>query len=156
MIVIENVSFIDHELGIPLPDGYKLAINRKKSNGVTICRNDVIFKHFWRCCVFLVKFWITRPSFISIPWLVLELWQFSFIKNWREIRKSEIPLSQFCQIPADLDVLVIPNSARMFLINCYWILQNARVTAFTISELLRKTRQGRGAGGSKFTNPHPD
>ena len=30
----------------------------------------------------------------------------------------------------------------MYLIKCYWILQNARVTAFTISELLRENQKG--------------
>ena len=30
----------------------------------------------------------------------------------------------------------------MFLIKCYWILQNARVTAFTVSKLLREHQQG--------------
>ena len=34
--------------------------------------------------------------------------------------------------------------ARTFLTKCYWILQNARVTAFTISELLRENQQGMG------------
>ena len=30
----------------------------------------------------------------------------------------------------------------MFPMKCYWILQNARVTAFTVFELLRETLQG--------------
>ena len=33
------------------------------------------------------------------------------------------------------------------------MLQNASVTAFTVSELLRKNQQGRGGGG--ITPPHP-
>ena len=37
-------------------------------------------------------------------------------------------------------------------INFYWILQNARVTAFTVSELLRESQKG---GGGKITPPAP-
>ena len=32
------------------------------------------------------------------------------------------------------------------------MLQNAKVTAFTVSELLMKTQQGRGGGGGKITH----
>ena len=32
----------------------------------------------------------------------------------------------------------------MSLVKCYWMLQNARVTAFTVSELLRENHQGAG------------
>ena len=41
----------------------------------------------------------------------------------------------------------IPNLARMFLMKCYYLLQNARVTAFAVSELLRETQQCGGGGG---------
>ena len=40
--------------------------------------------------------------------------------------------------------LWIPNLARMSLIECYWMLQNSKVTAFTALELLRKNQQGEG------------
>ena len=55
---------------------------------------------------------------MSISSLVLELWQFLFIRDSLEIRKLEKPSSEF------------------------WILQNGRVTAFTVSELLRENQQG--------------
>ena len=63
-------------------------------------------------------------------------------------RKSEIPPSEFCPISGDWGKLGIPNLARMSLIKCYRILQNTRVTAFTVSELL-KENQHRG----KITPP---
>ena len=85
---------------------------------------------------------VAGPSFLSVSSLVLQLWQFSFIRDWPEIRKSEIPPSKFCSIPGNWGKLVIPNLARMSLLKCYWMLQNARVTAFTISELLRENQQG--------------
>ena len=37
--------------------------------------------------------------------------------------------------------------ARMFLIECYLMLQNAMVTAFTIFELLREKQPGERGGG---------
>ena len=37
--------------------------------------------------------------------------------------------------------LGIPNLARMSQIKCYRMLQNARVTAFTLSQLLRENQQ---------------
>ena len=39
----------------------------------------------------------------------------------------------------------------MFLIDCYWMLQNAKVTAFIASELLRENQQG----GEISPNPPP-
>ena len=76
---------------------------------------------------------------MSISSLVLELWQFPFIRVWPEIWKSEIPPSEFFPISGDLGKLGIPNLARTSLIKCYWMLQNARVLNFTVSELLKKT-----------------
>ena len=73
--------------------------------------------------------------------MVLELWQFLFIRDWPEIRKSELPPSEFFQISGDWGKLEIPNLAQIFLMKYYWMLQNARVTAFTVSELLRENQQ---------------
>ena len=44
----------------------------------------------------------------------------------------------------------MPNLAEMSLMRCYWMLQNARVAVFAVSELLRENQQG----GGKIT-PHP-
>ena len=107
---------------------------------------------FWSCFVPLVKFsyW---SKFMSISSSVLELWRFSFISDWPEIRRSEIPPSAFWLISGDWAELGIPNLARMSLIKCYWMLQKARVTAFTISELSWENQQGEGV---KFTpSPYP-
>ena len=53
---------------------------------------------FWRHLVILVLLVLssTAPSLISITSLVLEVWQFLFVRNWPKIRKSEIPPSEFC------------------------------------------------------------
>ena len=44
---------------------------------------------------------VTDRSFMSMSSLVLELWQFSFIRDWPEIRKLEIPPSEFFPISED-------------------------------------------------------
>ena len=93
--------------------------------------------NFFDVVLFLLSSLVTGPSFMSISSLVLELWQFSFIRHWPEIRKSEIPPSEFCPISGDWDELWVPKLAQMSLIECYWILQNSRVTAFAVFELLR-------------------
>ena len=46
--------------------------------------------------------------------------------------------------------LWIPNLARMSLIECYWMLQNSRVTVFTIFEWLRGNQL---EGGGEITLP---
>ena len=109
--------------------------------------------NFFDVVLFLLSSLVAGPSFMSISSLVLELWQFSFIRDWPEIQKSEIPPSEFCPISGDWGKLWIPNLARMSLIKCYWMLQNARVTAFTVSGLSRENQQG-----GKITSPplhHP-
>ena len=100
------------------------------------------FFFFFDIAMFLLSSLVTGLSFMSISQLVLELWQFSFSFNdWPEIRKLEIPPSQFCPLYKDWGQLGIPNLAGMFAIKCYWMLQNAKVIAFTLSELLRGNQQ---------------
>ena len=100
---------------------------------------------FFGVVLFLLSSLFTGPSFLWISSLGLELWQFSFIMDWPDIWKLEIPPSEFFQISGDWDKLRIPNLARMFLIECCWMLQNTRVTAFTVFELFWETdnRAGR-------------
>ena len=112
-------SFVDHAPGIWLPHGCKLAINWEKDNDVKIFWYYDIVSSFRRWCVSLVLFsyWskfhvsclVTGPSFMSISWLVLELWEFLFIQYWAEIWKWEI-------LPSE-----IPN---------LWILVKVRDTEF--------------------------
>ena len=72
---------------------------------------------------------VTGPSFMPISWMVMELWKFSLVKDWPEIWKSEIPLPPFFPISGYSGELSIPNLARVFSIECYWILLITRVTA---------------------------
>ena len=120
-------------------DCSKLAKNLKRDNDVTIFWHDVNVR-FFDVLLFVLSRLVTGPSFMSISSLVLELWQYYFIRDWPEIWKLEIPPSEFCPISGDWIELWIPHLSRMSLIECYWILQNSRVTAFTIFELLRENR----------------
>ena len=106
---------------------------------------------FFYVILFLLSSLVTGPSIMSISPLVLELWQFSFIRDWSDIQKSEIPPPEFSPISGDWGELWIPNLARIFLIACYWMLQNYRVTAFTVFVLLRENQ----GGGGKITPPSP-
>ena len=56
------------------------------------------------------------PSFMAISSLALELWQFPFIRHWLEIRKSDMPLSEFCSTSRDWSKLGVPNLERASLI----------------------------------------
>ena len=111
--------------------------------------------NFFDVILFLLSSLVTGPCFMSISWVVLELIQFSFIRDWPEIQKSEIPPSEFCPISGDWMKLEISNMALISLMKCYWMLQNARVTAFIISELLRENQQGGWGGGVKSPPPPP-
>ena len=113
----------------------------------------MLSSNFFDFVLFLLSCLVNGPIFMSISSLVLELWQFSFIRDWPEIRKLEIPPSKFCPIFGEWDKSGIPNLVRFSLIKCYLMLQNARVTAFTVTELLRGNQQG--GGGVKLPYPHP-
>ena len=90
-----------------------------------------IIVNFFYVALFLLSILVTAPSFVSISSLALELWQFFLVRDLPEIWKSEIPPSEFYPISDDWGELWIQNLTRMSLIKCYWILQNARVTAIT-------------------------
>ena len=123
---------------------FRIGPNWPKIRKVTMTSQFADMKsssNFFGIVLFLLSSLVTGPSFMSISSLVLELWQFSFIREWPEIWKSEIPPSQFCAISGDWEKLEIPNLARMSLIKCYWMMQIARVIAFSISELLRENQQ---------------
>ena len=98
---------------------------------------------FFDVALFFLSSLVTGSSFISKSSLVLELCQFSFTRDWPEIQKSEIPPSEFFPISGDIEKL-LPNLAKMSLIECCEMLQNARATAFTVSELLRENQLGAG------------
>ena len=90
---------------------------------------DVIF--------FLLSSLATGPSFMSISSQILELWQFSHITDWPEIRKLVTPPSEFCPMSWDCSELGITKfganvSNKMWLtaakcqgyrFYCFWVIQ---------------------------------
>ena len=106
--------------------------------------------HFFDVVLVLNLALVTGSIFMSISSLVLELWQFSFIRDWPKIRKAEIPPSDFSPISGDWGELWIPNLTWMPLRKSYWMLQNSRVTAFTVFGLLRENQMS--GGGGKITH----
>ena len=96
--------------------------------------------NFFEVALFLLSSLVAGPSFTSISLLVLELWQFPFIRDCPEIKKSEIPLFEF--YPISKIEQSLNTKFGMSIIKCYWMLQNTRVTAFTVSECLRENQKG--------------
>ena len=135
------MKFIDYASRIWLPDCSRLAINWKHDNDVTVCGHDVIVKVFWGCFVSHVKL-VTGLNFMSISSVVLELWQFSFLRNWPEIQKLEILPSEIWSIFENWGELRIQNFVQMFLMKFYWMLQSVGLTTFIFSKSLRKKQQG--------------
>ena len=77
--VTGNRTFADSVHGIRPSDCSEVAKNPKNNNDVTIFRHDVNVN--FDVVLFLLSSLVTDPSFISISSLVLELWQFSFIRD---------------------------------------------------------------------------
>ena len=133
----EDIIFTDHASKIRLQDCPKLAIHCKNDNDVTIYQHNAIV-NFFKVVVFLLPSLVTGLSFKSISLLVLEVWQFSFVRDWSEIQKLEITPSEFFPISLNWCKLETPNLAQNLLMKFYWMLQHASFTAFTISEFLRE------------------
>ena len=106
---------------------------------------------FCRFCVSLVTFsyWTRFHVNIITSFGVMTIYVF---KRLTRIRKSKTPPSKFCPISGDLGKLEIPNLTRLILIKSYWMLQNARVTAFTVFEFLRE-KLLMGGGQIKYLFP---
>ena len=102
--------------GIRPPDCSKLTKNSKNDNDVIIFRHDVNVRFSWRCFVSLVKF-----------------------SYWSKFHLNIITGSGIMTEPV---MLLRWNRMLLNLIECYWMLQNSRVTAFTVFELLRENQLG--------------
>ena len=124
-------------------------MSHKLENDVTIFQHDVIAT-FFDVVLFLLSSLVTGSRFmwIIVQSLVQELWQFSFIKNWSKIRKLQISQTELCRIFGDWSQLGIPSLARMSLIKCYLMLQNA-----ILQPLLFLSYWGKTNRGSKITPP---
>ena len=101
--ITENITFADSLSGIQPPDCSKLAKNSRNDNDVTIFWHDVNV-NFFDVVLFLLSSLVTGPSFMSILLLVLELWQFSVIRDWPETRKYlRLSFAQYLEIGASYE-----------------------------------------------------
>ena len=118
----------------------KLAINWKNINDLIISWHQVIVKIFCRCFVSLVKFsyWSTFHVNIINGSGVMTIFFYKWLAINSEIENTPV----FFPLSGNLHNLGIPNLAEMSPMKCYWMLENARITVFTVSELLREKQQG--------------
>ena len=132
----ENRTFTDYASGIRLPDSSKFS--------------NIIIKFFWHCFFSLtvLSYWSKFHVNIITGSGVVAIFFYKGVT-----RNPEIGNNPIWVLPNiwRLGQVGIPNLARMPLIKCYWMLQNDRVTAFTVSELLREIQQG----GVKLPPPPP-
>ena len=139
---------------IQLPDCWRLTINQTNNNDDTMCQHEVIVNFFDAIVNF--SYWSKFHVNIIPSSGVMTISVYKRLTRNREIGKSEISPSKFDPIYGDWGELEIPNLAQLSPMKCYWILQDARVTAFTVSELLRENHQeGWGGGGVKLPLPSP-
>ena len=136
--------------------GRKLEKYQRRHNLLTRPHRQIFFS----AVLFFLSNLVTGPSFMSMSSLALELWkiwQLSFIKDWPEIWKSEIPSHEFCPVSGDEADLWYQIWYECLLMKCCWMLKNTRVIAFTAILLLSKNQQegGRG-GGAGIIEPQPD
>ena len=110
--------------------------------------HDINVNFFWRCFVSLVKFsyWSKFHVNIITGFGIMAIFFYKGLTRNPEIGNP----FEFCPISGDWDELWIPNLARMSLIECYWMLQNSRFTAFTVFVLLWEHQMG-----GKITPPPP-
>ena len=126
------MTFADSVSGIRPPDCSKLPRSPKNDNNATIFWHDLIVKFFWRCFVSLVKFSYWSKFHLSIiigSGIVTIFFYKGLTRN-----------PEFWPISGNWGELWIPNLAQISLIECYWMLQNTRVTAFTVFVLLRENQ----------------
>ena len=133
--ITENRTFADSLSGIQSPDCSKLAKNTKNENDVIIYWYDVIVKNLWRGFVSFVKFsyWSKFHVNIITGSGAMTIFFYKGLSKNLEIRNNR-------QMSADWGKLGVPNLSRMSQRKCYWMLQNPRVTAFTVSVLLRENQ----------------
>ena len=131
--ISENISFIENAFGIWLPDCSTLVINLKKENEVTILWHEVIVKLFWAGFVAPVNFSYYSKFHRSIS---TGSGVVTILSYQEMTRNPETGNTHVWVLHAG-----IPNLAGIFLIKCYWMLQNAKFRAFFMSELLREDQQ---------------
>ena len=80
--------------------------------------HDITIKLAWLFFVSLVRlsYW-SKFHFMSVSLLVLELWQFSFIRDWQENWKSVWVLTNICRLKQARDTKFGRNVSNKMLLN---------------------------------------
>ena len=118
--------------GIRLLDCSKLAINWNNDNNVTIFRDEVIVHLFlWCCFISLFNFlhWSKFHVNIMTGSGVMTISYYKGLSRNPETRNNTVWV---LPISGGWGEREISNSAWIFLIKFYWMLHNARVTAFWV------------------------
>ena len=90
---------------------------------------NMTHRHFLHCRVSILRFSYWSKFHVNII-TGSRVFQISFIKDWSEIRKSEISRSEFYPISGDGGELGKPDSAQMSLMKCHWMLQKCQGYSF--------------------------
>ena len=128
-----------YRLCVRIPASVLLQISHKSEKITVTPQLSVMtsLSKFLDVVLFPLSGLVTGSSFITISWLFLVLWQFFFYRGLtRKPGMGNTTVWVFSR-SGDCDELGTPNLGPMSLIKCYWMLQNARVTTFTVSELLK-------------------
>ena len=129
-----KISFTDYGSGMRYPEIRKMTMTSQFADMTSSSIfSDVV--------LILLSSLVAASSYMSISLLVLELWIFFYKRLNRnpEIRNTPVWVLPIIWKPGELGV---PNLARMFLIKCSYMMQNAKVTAFTVIAILRENLQG--------------
>ena len=139
MTINEKKGLTDYAFRIHLLDCSKFAINWKNGNDVTIFQNGIMINFFLMLFFSLAKlsYWSKCPVNIITGSEVMTISIYKGLTRNLEIGNTP--------------VWFLPNIWRLgwvrntkfgtSLIRCYWILKNGRLTAFTVSELLRENHK---------------
>ena len=101
--------------------------------------------------MFLLSNFVTGPSFMLLSFIVLELWEFSFIRDSPEIQKSEIPTSEFCPISGDWGELGVPKcDACDASVSNETLLNAAKCQGYRFYHFWAFKRKPTGSGGLKL------
>ena len=131
---------------IRLPDGCKLAINWEKDNDIIICRHHVIVNFFWACRVSFVKFSYWSKFHVNIMADSGVMTVFVYKRLTRNRKYPIWVLSNICRLGWVRETTFCMSVSIKMLLND----ARYRVTAFTVSELVRENKLrggGCGAGG---------
>ena len=130
-----KISFTDYGSGMRYPEIRKMTMTSQFAD-MTLSSN-----FFWRCFDSLVKFSCCFKLHVNIiaGSGVMTIFFYKRLNRNPEIRNTPVWVSPIIWKPGELG---IPNLARMFLIKCSYMMQNAKVTAFTVIAILRENLQG--------------